>query len=83
MSKTIEDILAEYETPEQVAYNAQRTAEYNAKPCRYSARECYVHGYRICRPCGHVCYDVPCSKCNRPLTGRQRTRVRWRRKGRR
>jgi len=81
---TIEDLIAEYETPEQTAYAARWTAEFNAKPCKYdSVRECYVHGYLPRRPCGHVCCGVPCQKCNRPLTGRQRTRMRWRRQGRR
>jgi len=84
MSTTIEDLLAELNTPEALISMERSRAEFNAKPCRYdSVRECWEHGYLPRRPCGHVCYGVPCSRCNRPITGRQRTRMRWRRQGRR
>jgi hypothetical protein len=78
-------MLAEWDTPEERVRQAQQLAEYNAQPCRYGRwdRECYVHGYLPRRPCGHCCTDVPCAICNRPLTGRQRTRRRWGRRGRR
>jgi hypothetical protein len=88
---TTEDLLADLlaeETPEMRAHHARQMAEYNVMPCRYdSVRECYVHGYLPRRPCGHTCYGAfykkPCPQCNRPLTGRRRTRKRWRRQGRR
>jgi hypothetical protein len=76
-------MLAEWDTPEERERQAQYRVQYNAKPCRYdSVRECYVHGYYPRRPCGHTCFDVPCARCNRPLTGRQRTRRLWRKRGR-
>lgn len=89
MSDTsINDLLAEWDTPEERALMAKSNAEFNAKPCRYdSVRECWEHGYFPRRPCGHSCYGAfykeRCPQCNRPLTGRQRTRKRWRRQGRR
>lgn len=91
MGKSINELLAEFakdETPETRARDAERHAEYNARACRYdSTHECYVHGYLPLRPCGHSCYGAffkeRCPQCNRPPTGRQRTRKRWRRQGRR
>ena len=86
----MDDLLAEFiqnETPETRVRDAKRHAEYNARPCKYdSVRECYVHGYLPRRPCGHSCYGAfykeQCPQC-KPMTGRQRTRKRWRRQGRR
>lgn len=92
LSKSINELFAEFakdETPETRARDAERHAEYNALACRYdSTHECYVHGYLPLRPCGHSCYgaffEERCPRCNRlPATGRQRTRKRWRRQGRR
>lgn len=87
LTQTINELLAEWDTPEQRALQEKSIAEYNAKPCKYGKwdRECWVHGYFPRRKCGHDnrCCDVPCVQCSRPLTGRQRTRARWRRQGRR
>lgn len=81
---TINELLAEYDSPEERARQAEAWAAFIAKPCRYDrVRECYVHGYLPRRPCGHVCMGIPCATCARPPTGRQRTRARWRRQGRR
>jgi hypothetical protein len=63
--QTIEELLAEWDTPEERERMARSHAEYNAKPCKYdSVGECYVHGYFPPRPCGHTCFDVPCVTCS-------------------
>lgn len=80
---SIDEMLAEWDTPEERDRQARSIAEWNAKPCRFYMGECSIHGYLPRRPCGHCCHDVPCVICNRPLTGRQRTRRLWRKRGRR
>lgn len=81
---TIDELLAIEETSEECAHREKWTAEYEAKPCKYdSTGECWTHGFLPRRPCGHVCYGIKCRRCSKPLTGRQRTRRRWARTGRR
>ncbi len=81
---TINEMIAAWDTPEERARQKKAKQEYKATPCEFDCvRECYVHGYYPRRPCGHCCRDVPCRTCNPPMTGRRRTRARWRRMGRR
>jgi len=83
--ETIDDILAE-ETPEERAYAKKKHAEYKAALCKFGRHdgECYVHGY-MPRRCEHTCHEAAaCAICGpKPMTGRRRTRARWKKQGRR